>query len=187
MPLTIIISGPGGVGKGTVVSRLTAGDPILWLSRSWTTRERRPGEDNDAYKFVSLEEFKQTIDEGGFLEWAEYQGNLYGTPLPNSPLGKDVVLEIELEGAEQVLRRNPDALLIFIDAPSREVQIERLRKRGDSEEHVRKRVEAAQAEVERSKRLGVHTIVNDTVESSVAEIRSLIQQYRKEIRSRKQM
>jgi guanylate kinase len=137
-----IVAGPGSVGKGTVVSRLLDRRPELWLSRSWTTRDRRPGEAENAYVFVDRATFQRRIDDGGFLEWTEFDGTgrLYGTPTLDPPDGRDVVLEIELDGAAQVKRRHPDAVLIVVVAPSREVQEARLRGRGDDETSVARRL-----------------------------------------------
>ena len=177
--MIIVISGPGGVGKGTVVARLLVDDPKLWLSRSWTTRDRRPSEDEDAYVFVDRAAFNERIAADGFLEHAEFQGNLYGTPFPEPDPGQDVVLEIDVQGADQVKARHPDALLIFLDAPSREVQRERLVGRGDDPELVRKRLIAADEEAEHARRLGAELVVNDDLDSTVSELRRRIDEARR--------
>jgi len=84
-PLFIVLIGPGGVGKGTIARELISRDSRLWLSRSWTTRERRPSEDGSEYYFVDRDTFEEGIAEGKFLEWAEFNSNLYGTPHPPVP------------------------------------------------------------------------------------------------------
>jgi len=170
----VVVCGPGGVGKGTVVARLVAEDPGLWLSRSWTTRARRPGEAADAYTFVDRPTFERHIAEDGFLEHAEFLGNLYGTPWPDVDADHDVVLEIDVQGAEQVLAREPTALVVLLEPPSPEVQAERLRHRGDPPEQVERRVAVAAAELEHGRRLGAVRVVNDDLDRAVAEVHDLI-------------
>ncbi|HEY6533139.1 MAG TPA: guanylate kinase [Acidimicrobiales bacterium] len=176
--MIIVVCGPGGVGKGTVVARLVAEDPQLWLSRSWTTRPQRPGERDDAYTYVDRTAFEAKADEGGFLEYAEFLGNLYGTPWPDAEATHDVVLEIDVQGAGQVLDRDPTALFILLEPPSPEVQAERLRGRGDPPEQAEKRIEVAQAELAEGRRLGAVRIVNDDLDRTVAEVRRLIDEQR---------
>ena len=173
-PLIVIVSGPGGAGKGTIVDTLMARDARLWLSRSWTTRAQREGEPDDAYVFVDRDLFVRRIDEGGFLEWTEFLGNLYGSPLPEAQKGLDIVLEIELHGAQQVKAQHPEALLVFVQPPSREEQQRRLQRRGDGDEHVAERLRKAEEEEDLGSRLADVVVVNDDLERAVAEIESII-------------
>ncbi len=173
-PLIIIVSGPGGVGKGTIVDALVARDPDLLLSRSWTTREQRPGESNEAYVFVSRDEFLAHRDAGGFLEWTEFLGNFYGTPQPDSSATRDLVLEIEVDGAQQVKSRFQDSFLIFVLPPSRDEQRRRLIGRGDPDDKVQARLRKADDEEPIGRSLADHVVVNDDLERTVAEMLEII-------------
>ncbi len=172
--LIIVISGPGGVGKGTIVDALLERDSSLWLSRSWTTREHRAGEPADAYVFTTKDAFEARIADGGFLEWTDFLGSYYGTPVPSAPAGCDVVLEIEVDGAQQIRSRHPEALLIFVLPPSREEQERRLRERGDADDKVAARLRKAEDEEPVGKAISDYVVVNDHLERTVDELVAII-------------
>jgi guanylate kinase len=178
-PLVVVFIGPGGVGKGTLARRLVDADGHLWLSKSWTTRERRASESGDEYHFVDRATFERAIAENAFLEWAEFHGHLYGTPKGNAPEGCDVLLEIEVQGAEQVLHQKPDAVVFLILPPSMERLEERLRTRGDDEAHVAVRLDSAPAELAKGRELASFVVVNDEVERATQEILSILEELRR--------
>jgi guanylate kinase len=177
-PRIFIVSGPGGVGKGTIVNALVDRDPRLWLSRSWTTRAQRPGERSGAYVFTDRVEFERRMEAGGFLEWTSFLGNYYGTPTPDPDSGRDVVLEIEVDGARQVKTLHPEAILIFVLPPSRAEQQRRLRGRGDPEDKVDQRLQKALDEEPVGLAIADHVVVNDDLERTVAEMMEIIRQHR---------
>lgn len=166
------------MGKGTLVSRLVERSPALWLSRSWTTRPRRADEAADAYVFVERDAFLAEVQRGGFLEWASFLGNLYGTPIPAPPPGHDVVLEIDVQGAAQVLAARPDAVVVLVVAPSRQVQRERLRSRGEPEDVVERRVSMGEAEVRKGEAMAARVLVNDDLERATEELVGIVESYR---------
>ena len=177
--LLIVISAPSGTGKTTLTRMLLEEFPHMEFSVSFTTRPPRPGEVNGKdYWFVSKEEFLKRIEEGDFLEWAEVYGNLYGTSksqvLKALNEGKDVLLDIDPQGALQVKENFPDAVLIFILPPSLKELERRLRKRGtDSEEVIEKRLKIAREEIRRAP-LYDYIVVNDSLEVAYGRLKSII-------------
>ncbi len=158
-----------------MAARLVEHDPHLWLSRSWTTRQRRPSEHGDEYHFVDDDTFRHAIDEGRFLEWAQFHEHLYGTPLPDAPEDRDLLLEIEVQGAEQVREHFPHATVFLILPPSLDALEERLRHRGDQEDHVRQRLSSTPHELARGQALANYTVVNDDLERATSEILSILE------------
>ncbi len=177
--LLIALSGPSGSGKGTIVKSLLSQRDDTVLSVSMTTRTPRPGEiDGVHYYFCTREEFEQVIREDGFLEYAEYNGNYYGTP--EAPIrrllseGKNVILEIEVQGAEKVMDHRSDLVSVFITIPSVEELERRLRGRGtETEEVIRGRLKTAQYELARAFRYQ-YVVLNDEVELATARINTII-------------
>jgi guanylate kinase len=170
----LVLSGPGGVGKSTVAKKLReVGD--FWVSVSYTTREPRVNEkDGRDYNFVSHEVFQTMINNGEFLEWAEFAGNRYGTTQDKVEqallLGKNVLLEIEIDGAKQVKAHLPKSILVFLEPPSWEELVARLEGRGtDDEERRAHRLELAQAELEAASSFDV-VLINDEVEGVVKKL-----------------
>jgi len=176
----VVLSGPSGTGKSTVIDRLLADPPIpLVVSHSLTTRPPRPDDKHvKRYEYVSREEFLARRDRGELLEWAEVSGHLYGTPrepvLKALEQGKWVLLEIDVQGGLAVKRQMPDTVMVFLKAPSIEVYEQRLRQRGtNSEEEIQRRLELARRELEQAKHYDYH-VVNDKIDQAVSELRDLL-------------
>ena len=176
---TFVISGPSGVGKSTVLKALLESRPNLYFSVSATTREPRPGEiDGVHYHFLSREQFQRWIDEDAFLEHAEFVGNLYGTPKlyvdKAMDQGRDVILDIEIQGAIQVCSKRPDTVRIFIAPPSWAELERRLIGRGTEDmEKVRRRLERGKEEFAVARDFD-YFVINDTVEDAVEELNAIM-------------
>jgi guanylate kinase len=174
-----VITGPSGVGKGTLIDRLLERIPELELSVSATTREPRPGEvDGRDYHFMTPADFESRVKGGDFLEYATYSGNRYGTLRQEVERrlsdGRSVVLEIEVQGARQVRDAMPEAVQIFIAPPSPEVLRERLEGRGtDSAEAIEERLRTAETELEARDEFP-HVVVNDDLQKAASELEGLV-------------
>lgn len=177
-PVIIVLSGPGGVGKGTVVNAWLEKHPTLYVNRSWTTRAPRPGESPSAYVFATPEDFQAHIDADGFLEWVDFLDYRQGSPVPTPPEGHDVLFEIDVKGAQLIKERFPDALLVYLDAPSRDEQRNRLVGRGDTADRVEQRIAHAENEAALARELGMIELVNHTVAETVDQIAALVEAHR---------
>ena len=179
--LLIVLSGPSGVGKGTVRAAVFANNQFQYVySVSATTRAQRPGEvDGKDYYFVSREEFETMIQNEDLLEYAEYVGNYYGTPIQkieeNLAAGHDVFLEIEVQGAMKVKERMPEGIFIFLAPPNLEELESRLTGRGTDAAHViQERMATAKEEIELMQHYD-YVVVNDQVQHAVDKINAIIQ------------
>jgi len=175
----VVLSGPSGVGKSTVVRMLREAHPQVWVSVSATTRFPRPGElDGRQYHFLDRDEFMRRVERGEFLEWAEFAGNLYGTPREEVQrrlaAGIPVILEIDLQGARQIRDSHPDALLVFLGPPSWEELVRRLTGRGtEPADVVERRLDAAKAELAAEPEFDV-SLVNTDVRAVCEQLVNLL-------------
>ncbi len=171
----IVITGPSGVGKGSLVKQLLVRHPEIWLSVSATTRSPREGEINgEHYFFLEKDRFKELVRNEGFLEWAEFAGNSYGTPRKEVKeklsSGKDVLLEIELKGARQVRKNFPEAIQIFLAPPSFEELERRIRGRGtDDEDAISRRLLRAKEELKAQDEFDA-VVINADFETALLEL-----------------
>ena len=174
-----VISGPSGVGKGTLVSQLRTLVPDIWLSVSATTRKPRPGEvDGVHYFFMDDDAFMEEVAHDGFLEWADVHTAKYGTPkasvLEHMAAGEQVILEIDVQGGFQIKEQIPECHLVFIEPPSKEILLERLRGRGtDSEDVIAARLRIAAMELLQKERYD-YAVVNNDLDEEIAELADLI-------------
>jgi guanylate kinase len=174
-----VISGPSGVGKGTIVAELRKKHPEIFLSVSVTTRHPRPGEVHGVnYLFISKEEFEEMIKNNEFLEWADFAGNYYGTYASTVEMalvnGMDVALEIDVKGALQIREKLGEAVLIFILPPSmQELQLRLFRRKTESQEVIVKRLDIVKSEIERRIDFN-YEIVNDNLEDAVEKLDAII-------------
>jgi len=175
----IVLTGPSGVGKGTLMQALLQRHPEMYYSVSMTTRLPRPGEvDSRDYYFISRDKFQDLVAQGEFLEWAEFAGNYYGTPrtavIDHIHSGNLVILEIELAGARQIRASFPSVLTIFILPPSFSELEKRIRHRAqDSEESITRRLHLAQQEVKAASEFDLQ-IVNDNFDTALKEIETAL-------------
>jgi len=177
--LLVVMSGPSGTGKGTVCGELLKKEEDLFLSISTTSRNMRAGEiDGVTYNYTTAEKFREMIDNGSMLEWAVYSGNYYGTPKATVEAmmqeGKNVLLEIDVQGALQIKKSFPDAVLIFILPPSMQELRRRLVERGrETAEQIEERLQAVEFELDNAGKYD-YAVVNDELDKCVSTVGEII-------------
>lgn len=185
-PIMIVISGPSGAGKSTLRSMLLQNHPELTYSISYTTRKPRPNEkDGVDYFFISVDEFKKRIEENDFLEYAIVYGNYYGTSKSQVEAviksGKPIVLEVDVQGAENIIKQYPDCCSIFIKAPTIEILVDRFVSRGtESEEEKQRRIAEVKKELEKEK-IFKYVLINDKLDIAYKNLEKIIYEYQDKI------
>jgi guanylate kinase len=180
----IVLAGTSGAGKGTIGARLRDIDSRLGWSVSWTSRAPRPGERHGHdYFFVTREAFEELRDAGGFLEWFEVYGDLKGTPrqwiVDELAAGRDVLMEVDVQGALAIKQALPEAVLVFVQAPSREEQRRRLVARGTEDpDKVERRLAEAVTEERIAQEHFDHIVVNDALDQAVREVAGIVEGHR---------
>ncbi|MEG1952641.1 MAG: guanylate kinase [Hydrogenoanaerobacterium sp.] len=177
--LLVVISGPSGVGKGTVLKNIFATDENVKVSVSATTRKPRPGEvDGTHYFFVNEKQFLQAVNDGGMLEYAQYSGNYYGTPRQmverELALGHDVILEIEVQGAMQIKKAYPEVLTIFVMPPSMcELKKRLTERRTEDEAAISRRIDTAQKELQMAYDYD-YIVINDKIDAAAQRLKAIL-------------
>jgi len=178
----VIVSGPSGVGKGTICREVVKRLDDVYISVSVTTRPKAESEcDGQDYRFITKQQFQERIDKGELLEYAEVFGNLYGTPKnmveQSLQAGKTIILEIDVQGAKQAKAVYPDAVMVFILAPTQKTLAERMGSRGrDEAEVAEERLEGAGAEIAAAWQYYEHMVINDDLEQAVGEVVEIIRE-----------
>ncbi|MGC8465318.1 MAG: guanylate kinase [Acidimicrobiales bacterium] len=176
--MIFVLCGPGGVGKGSIARGLVGRLDNLVLSRSWTTRPRRPSESDSDYRFSTHQEFESAIAEGLFLEWARFNGEYYGTPKPTNQTSRDLLLEIDAQGAHSIRSLDREAVIFVVVAPDDEELRARMRSRGDAADQIERRIQLAHEEVALARQVSDFEVVNTDLDEAIEFVAATIEQCR---------